>query len=941
MSRALILLSLFVGFLVSSEAARADSSSQSKSMPDPKSVQRYGPAYRYPQAGWIVLHIEGKPYDRGYQHGYLMPSEIAGYLRCFAAMQSPHAPGDGWNNTRKLVNALFLRRYKPEYLEEMKGIADGATAAGARFEDRPIDLVDIAGLNAWPEIDTLESALEATPTGLEGIRFPKQQPRAMPEPKPMHCSAFAATGPATADGKIVFGHITMFGLYPALYYNVWLDIKPEKGHRVLMQSYPAGIQSGMDYYLNDAGLLVCETTIAQTHFDIHGMTEASRIRECLQYADSIDQAVEILKNSNNGLYTNEWLLADIKTNEIAMFELGTAKTKLYRSSKHEWFGGTEGFYWGCNNTKDLDVRLETIPGVKGRPANVVWRPTDRDKTWQQLFADHKGKIDVSFGKLAFTTPPIAAYHSLDAKFTTTDLAKDLKSWALFGPPLGRTWEPTADERSKFSEVRPMVSNPWTILRADPPAKATPELIAAVDLKGVHSRIDEVTQEEKEKPLPTVPAWFGTLLPKTAADAWLAAGFSDYERYVALESALWKRNKSESLSQDDKDRLAVQLFQYQSEFLAGARAGKDIPLGKIESDFSRDEWYRMAEGKGVLLLHQLRKLLGHEAFAKGMESFGRENAGKEVTAAKFQTHMEEASGKKLQAFFDYWLNQTGLPAVQIGNGREPKVSVSPNGKGYQVETTLHVDPSALPAQVEVSVETARGLSSETKVLKEAETKVVLKPADAPSRFFVAVDGGAAVSSGGAFTVTSFLSEPKNTLIIYGTLDEIPTNREAARLLQQAIRRSWCNVTVPIKADKETSNEDLKTHHLLLIGLPDSNSLVEKYQSELPVSLGPRSYRVRQETYAHPLSAVIATGNNPENRRYSLVAICGLSAESTRSSAEALLQNGKEMGNVLVLAHGSKPKTMVLSARELTVQLAAERARSDKSEEKIENNRESRK
>ena len=25
-------------------------------------------------------------------------------------------------------------------------------------------------------------------------------------------------------------------------------------------------------------------------------------------------------------------------------------------------GGTPGFYWGCNNTKDIDVRLETIVG---------------------------------------------------------------------------------------------------------------------------------------------------------------------------------------------------------------------------------------------------------------------------------------------------------------------------------------------------------------------------------------------------------------------------------------------------------------------------------------------------------------------------------------------------------------------------------------------------
>src|SRR5260370_20553041 len=410
--------------------------------PHPQPVTRYRPAKRYSRAGWIVRHIEGEPYDRGFQHGRLLAPEITAFLRCFATMQSPKAPTEGWKNTRSLVNALFVRRYEKEYLEEMRGIADGATAAGARFDNRPIDLVDIVGLNVWPEVDTLDSALEALPTGLEGTRFPHSQPRAMPAPKPMRCSAFAATGPATADGKIVFGHITMFGLYPSYFYNVWLDIKPAKGHRVLMQSYPAGIQSGMDYYLNDAGLLVAETTIAQTLFDVGGMSVASRIRQALQYADSIDKAVDILKAGNNGLYTNEWLLADIKTNEIAMFELGTAKSKLYRSSKNEWFGGTEGFYWGCNNTKDRDVRLETIPGVNGKPANVVWPPSGRDDAWLRPFHPYRGKIHPNFGKPPLTTPPFAAYHSLDAKFTTSTMANELKTWALFGPPLGRTWQPS-------------------------------------------------------------------------------------------------------------------------------------------------------------------------------------------------------------------------------------------------------------------------------------------------------------------------------------------------------------------------------------------------------------------------------------------------------------------------------------------------------------------
>src|SRR5262249_30712182 len=149
---------------------------------------------------------------------------------------------------------------------------------------------------------------------------------------------------------------------------------------------------------------------------------------------SIDEAVKLLEKDNNGVYTNEWLLADIKTNEIAMFELGTDKSRLWRSSKDEWGGGTKGFYWGCNNTKDLQVRLETTASVAGKPANMVFHPSDRDMAWLRMYEKHKGKITADFGFEAYTSAPLVGHPSCDAKFTTSALAKDLKSWALFGPP---------------------------------------------------------------------------------------------------------------------------------------------------------------------------------------------------------------------------------------------------------------------------------------------------------------------------------------------------------------------------------------------------------------------------------------------------------------------------------------------------------------------------
>ena len=312
---------------------------------------------------------------RGVQHGRLLAPEIAAHIRCLSAYYGPKAPAETWKHIRNTANSLFLRRYAREYLEEMKGIADGAGAAGARFEGRPVDLIDIVAINSSNELDSLEGALEASPTGLEGLKLTpdksKPEPVArLPVPKrnrPMRCNAFAATGPATKDGKLVFGHITMFDLYPANFYNVWIDLKPAKGHRFVMQSYPGGMHSGMDYSINEAGLLMSETTLEQTGFDPKGTPLASRIREAIQYGDSIEKAVEILKKDNNGLSTNEWILADLKTNEIALLTLGTRKSKLYRSSKNEWIGDTQGFYWSCNNAKDIEVRLETMPSMLNGP----------------------------------------------------------------------------------------------------------------------------------------------------------------------------------------------------------------------------------------------------------------------------------------------------------------------------------------------------------------------------------------------------------------------------------------------------------------------------------------------------------------------------------------------------------------------------------------------
>ena len=660
--------------------------------PDPASVQRSGKGYRYTRDGWVVLHIEGEPYERGYQHGKLLAPEIVDYIDMLATKRGKANPEGNWDGVRTLTNALFLRRYDPEYIEEMKGIADGAAAGGARFHGRLLDLLDVVALNSDIEIEFLDSALEATATGLEGKVFKEpEEPRAK-APHEDHCSAFAATGPATADGKIVFGHITMFNLAFCRFFNVWLDVKPAKGHRVFMQTYPGGIQSGMDYYFNDAGLLVTETTLAQTKFDINGDALASRIRKTLQYADSIDSAVAILGHANNGLYTNEWLLGDTKPDEIAMYELGTHASRLWRSGRNDWFGGTPGFYWGCNNTKDQGVRLETIASLKGKPEPTVWVPSDRDIKWVELYASKAqgDKIGEGFGFEAYSTPPLVGFSSLDAKFTTSSLAKELKVHALFGPPLGRTWDPTPFDRNRVPNIRPLVSNDWTILTAEPPPLPEKGAKASVDLEGKTS-FHEASNPEGDRP----PAWHGTILARTDADAWLASAFADYERIFALEHAYKTKDKDGKLTKAQEEQILLTTYRHEADrWLATLQLGHDVALDKTTPDLMSRAWYGISSGKGIEVMAALRKAMGDKPFAAFMDAFGRSHAGQPVATAEFLDAAEKALGKPIAEVRG--LVSAGSPSRSRRAGRSTPSTSSSIRRSSSSAPARTWPPSARPA-----------------------------------------------------------------------------------------------------------------------------------------------------------------------------------------------------------------------------------------------------
>jgi hypothetical protein len=84
-----------------------------------------------------------------------MAREIPEYLERCAADLGVKADEQSWEQVRTTVDALFLRGFDREILEEMKGIADGASDAGAKWLGRRIDLVDIVVANTTVELGEL------------------------------------------------------------------------------------------------------------------------------------------------------------------------------------------------------------------------------------------------------------------------------------------------------------------------------------------------------------------------------------------------------------------------------------------------------------------------------------------------------------------------------------------------------------------------------------------------------------------------------------------------------------------------------------------------------------------------------------------------------------------------------------------------------------------
>jgi hypothetical protein len=335
-------------------------------------------AYRVDQNGWIYVHLEGKPFEIGYQNGYLLADNIdQSWKACIHVYWTEEEFGDWWYAARDISRLYIWPKLTAEMKVEIEGITAGVRAKGLSW-----DKWDILAFNSWADIDAYWDLWE------EGKGHPTKGHTPLQHWE-KGCSAFIATGSSwTESGEIVIGHNTWAGYAGDGYWNVIFDVEPEKGNRMVYQSTGGCIWSGQDWIYNDAGLMVCETTLPSMYtYNVEGIPVFVRIRYAMQYGNTIDDFIDIMTYKNSGAYANEWLIGDAKTGEICSLQLGCYVWDIERTN--------DGMITSCNYPKGPNVRSETyydwtIPETSGY---------SRDARWEELKAyyEDSGLIDCDVG----------------------------------------------------------------------------------------------------------------------------------------------------------------------------------------------------------------------------------------------------------------------------------------------------------------------------------------------------------------------------------------------------------------------------------------------------------------------------------------------------------------------------------------------------------------
>lgn len=381
--------------------------------------------------GKMLMHVEGTPYEIGYQQGCLAPEAVHRMTKEFvkSVLRGYDIPDELIPGLIDLGKSIAKKneKYVPsEFIEEMKGVADGA-----RDQGYDVSYEDVLLLNMGFDVVLSVAYPIATPIV------------AWQDKKGVACDGFVAMDDATSDGRVLMGRSFMFN--PEIFHEVAMLIEyyPEKGHRFVSVSAPGFV--GVTAAMSSAGIAIGMDMVPamNTKPFVSGMGCLLTARQVVQYADELSDAVNMVKASKRGV---PWLyiVGDGKGREKggAVLEVSADKFAVrYMDYEYPDWAKLLNLPRQIEDKDDLVVLANhyIVPEMYLTLSYAVKDSLWRYETLTNLLLQNYGNIDVEKGKeiIDYLHPPNYGYYGEDenrpvpASRTLFDLS-NLELWSLYG-----------------------------------------------------------------------------------------------------------------------------------------------------------------------------------------------------------------------------------------------------------------------------------------------------------------------------------------------------------------------------------------------------------------------------------------------------------------------------------------------------------------------------
>ena len=397
----------------------------------------------------------------------------------------------------------------------------------------------------------------------------------------------------------------------------------------------------------------------------------------------------------------------------------------------------------------------------------------------------------------------------------------------------------------------------------------------------------------------LPFIIGTSLPHEIAHNWWGNGvLADYRQgnwsegivtYVA--DYLLEERKSPAAGRDYRFRLLT-------EYASLVAPATDFPLKEFESRTDPSS-RAIGYGKGAMLFHMLRTMIGDEAFFGALRDVCRERMYAAASWNDFTRAFSRRTGKDLAPFVDQWLARTGGPHLSLKD-----VTSKRDGGKWRVAGTIVQTAPLWQFPVTLGVTAAGKGVRQTVAVSEGRTPFSITVPDRPSRLVLDPDAD-------LFRILARGEIPPSVNTIKGSrglvaviADSCTARPETVKLLLESLGQGGATVL----RENEVRGPELAGHDLFVCGVPSRKGVLPVIGGEVTVS--PQEFVVSGEAYRSVGDALLLVGGHPADRDRVAALFLPLSAAAAEACVTKITHYGKY--GFLVFSGGQNRRKGVLPA-----------------------------